>query len=101
MDSCVIGSSEQVFLGLGNGMIARYKKSGLAVEEVQQDVHNAQITSLAVSPDGQLLFTAALDNTFAIHKTGLDLKPAVTVKMTLLRVKLDTKPTELAIGNFS
>jgi len=39
-DTFTIGGSEQVVLGLGNGMVTRFKKKGFVLEEMHSELHN-------------------------------------------------------------
>jgi len=71
------GTSEHIVMGLGNGMIIRYKRKGLQVEELQGSVHNAQVSSLCIDPaqGSDILLSASNDLTFGIHQMNKEIKP--------------------------
>ena len=63
-------NGEHLVLGLGNGMLLRFRKNGLKCEEIHGEVHNAQISSLKVDrcATADYLFTASNDKTFCINR---------------------------------
>ena len=62
-------NGENLVLGLGNGMLLRFRKNGLKCEEIHGEVHNSQISSLKVDrcATSDYLFTASNDKTFCIN----------------------------------
>jgi hypothetical protein len=70
-------------MGLGNGMLVRYKKKGLSLEEIHGEVHNGQISSLQVEDD--LLFTASNEKQLGIHSMSLG-KDINIAQLTLLKI---------------
>jgi len=55
-------------MGLGNGMLLRYRKNGLKCEEMHGEIHTNQIASLKIDrcKTQDYLLTASCDNTLCI-----------------------------------
>ena len=61
-------NGEHIVLGLGNGMLVRYRKKGLKCEEIHAEVHNSLVSSLQIDQcaTSDFLFTSSSDKTFSI-----------------------------------
>ena len=77
--------SRQVVTGLGNGMLLRFKRKGLELQEICGDTgHADQISSLSMESAKALMVTASHDKTMAIHRMAQDGEQLI--EKTVLRV---------------
>jgi hypothetical protein len=77
--------SRQVVAGLGNGMLLRFKRKGLELQEICGDTgHADQISSLYMESPKALMVTASHDKTMAIHRMAPDGEQLI--EKTVLRV---------------
>lgn len=65
---CFQQEGEHLIMGLGNGMLLRYRKNGLKCEEMHGEIHTNQIASLKIDrcKTQDYLLTASCDNTLCI-----------------------------------
>jgi N-acyl-L-homoserine lactone synthetase len=65
--------SRQVVVGLGNGMLLRFKRKGLEIQEICGDSgHADQIAALHIDQARSLLVTGSHDKTMAMHRMAAD-----------------------------
>ena len=67
IDSYVGKGQERLVMGLGNGHLVTFKRTGLEIEEIHGDIHRAQINSVFVDQPSETLLTCSNDLTFGIH----------------------------------
>ena len=58
-------------MGLGNGYLVTYARTGLSIEEIHGDIHSAQINSVCIDQASETLLTCSNDLTFGIHAMQL------------------------------
>lgn len=86
--------SRQVVAGLGNGMLLRFKRKGLELQEICGDTgHADQISSLYLESAKALMVTASHDKTMAIHRMAQDCEQLI--EKTVLRVQVPEKVNEI------
>ena len=77
--------SRQVVAGSGNGMLLRFKRKGLELQEICGETgHADQISSLYMDSAKALMVTASHDKTMAIHRMAPDGEQLI--EKTVLRV---------------
>jgi hypothetical protein len=65
--------SRQLVTGLGNGMLLRFKKKGLELQEICGETgHGDQISALIVDQARGMLISGSHDKTIAIHRMAED-----------------------------
>lgn len=63
--------SKQVVAGLGNGMLLRFKKKGVTLEEISGNTtHGDQISAIVIDQPRSMLVTASVDLSIAFHRMG-------------------------------
>lgn len=68
-DTFTVGQSDQIVLGLGNGMVTRFKRKGLVLEEMHSELHNHQVASMQI--EGDLMFTCGHDLVLGVHSKSI------------------------------
>ena len=86
--------SRMVVAGLGNGMLLRFKRKGLQLEEICGSTgHGDQISGLIIEEAHKMLVTASHDLSLAYHRIGDGGEQLI--EKTLLRVKVENKVNDI------